>query len=63
MTIIVNRLNRSFLEEVKLLIIHNLNLLTKLSCFSVSAFAVSPFYKNMYILSQNSQLKYVLVEV
>ena len=37
------------------LIIHNLNLLTKLPCLSVSAFAASPFYKNMYILSQNSQ--------
>ena len=42
----LHRTDSKFLQ----IIIHNLNLLTKLPCFSVSAFAVSLFFKNMYIL-------------
>ena len=54
----LHRTDSKFLQ----LIIHNLNLLTKLLCFSVSAFAVSPFYKNaggvsLLMGSRNETLK------
>ena len=48
------KLNRTDSKLLQL-IIHILNLLTKLSCFSVLNFTVSLSYKKMLMLSQNSQ--------